>query len=335
MNGKALICNEKQDFSIESVTVEDPASDQILIRTYYTGVSIGTEFAFIRGKISRGPYPLCTGYMGTGRVEAVGAEIDNFKIGDDVYFRGNDSMTLVDGTAVTCLSGAHCSHIVTRPNSQQDVDFLIPGVAMDVACMFVMPAVGLYGVDMANPRMGQTVVVFGVGLIGLGVVAACTHRGCRVIAVDINERRLSLAKDLGAEFIINGQYSDIAGEVDLITSGGADVVFECTGDPQCIDPAIALCRRHGSFVWQGHYGDASVSIDFRRPHNRRVRMFFPCDVGGQFCKRAVIKNMAMGALQWERCISHRIPFMEAPAMFRCINDGTDKGIIGVIISWKD
>ncbi len=68
MNERALICDEKQTFSIESVTLEDPAPDQVVIRTLYTGVSRGTEFAFIRNKISRGPYPLCTGYMGTGVV---------------------------------------------------------------------------------------------------------------------------------------------------------------------------------------------------------------------------------------------------------------------------
>ena len=55
---------------------------------------------------------------------------------------------------------------------------MVPGAGMNVASLFVMPAVGLYGVDMANPRMGDTVVVYGVGMIGLGVVAACAQRGC-------------------------------------------------------------------------------------------------------------------------------------------------------------
>ena len=72
--------------------------------------------------------------------------IDNFAVGDKVYFRGNDTMALADGTSVTCDSGAHSSHIVTRPNTTHGVDHMIPGAAMDVACMFVMPAVGLYGV---------------------------------------------------------------------------------------------------------------------------------------------------------------------------------------------
>jgi threonine dehydrogenase-like Zn-dependent dehydrogenase len=272
--------------------------------------------------------------MGTGIVEEVGADIDNFEIGDEVYFRGNDAMTLTDGTPVSCVSGTHCTHIVTRPNTTHGVDHMVPRAAMEAACMFVMPAVGLYGADMANPRMGETVVVYGTGLIGLGVVAACAHRGCVVVAVDINDKQLAIAKALGADFQINGQSSDVVEEVMRIAPKGADVVFECTGNPQCIDQAIALCCEHGSFVWQGNYGSEPVSMHFLPPHGRRLRMFFPCDDGWQPCRRAVVKNMAMGVLKWEQCITHRIPFTEAPAMFQRINEGKDKDIVGVVINWQ-
>jgi len=103
MKAKALICDEHQRFSLEDVILKDHAPDEVLVRTTYSGVSIGTEFALIRNKLSWGPYPLCTGYMGTGVVEAVGAEISDFEIGDAVYFRGNVSMTLTDGTAVSSV----------------------------------------------------------------------------------------------------------------------------------------------------------------------------------------------------------------------------------------
>ena len=335
MNATALICDEQQRFSLEPVTLKDPAPDQIAIKTHYTGVSIGTEFALIRNKISWGPYPLCTGYMGAGVVEAIGADIANFRVGDAVYFRGNDAMTFADGRKVSCVSGAHCSHAVIRPNTTHGADHVIPGAGMDVAAMFVMPAVGLYGVDMANPRMGQVVVVHGVGLIGLGVVAACVHRGCVVVAVDINQRQLDLAREMGADHLINSATQDARAEVEKIIPGGADVVFEATGIPACIDPAIELCRPHGSFVWQGNYGAAPVSMHFLPPHGKRLRMFFPCDDGWQPCRRAVVKNMAMGALKWDKVITHRIECGEAPAMFSRINAGADKDIVGVVIHWAD
>lgn len=335
MHAKALICDENQHFTLEEVVLPDPGAGQIAIRTHYTGVSIGTEFALIRGKLSWGPYPLCTGYQGAGTVEAVGAGVTDFQVGDQVYFRGNAAMELADGGKVSCVSGAHCSHAVLDPHTSHGADKVIPGAGLDVASMFVMPAVGLNGVDMANPRMGETVVVHGAGLIGLGVVAACAGRGCVVIAVDVQPHPLEIARQMGADHVIDGSRQDVAAEVRRIAPHGADVVFECTGLPACIDPAIALCREHGSFVWQGNYGAAPVSMHFLPPHGRRLKMFFPCDDGLQPCRRAVVKNMAMGVLQWERCITHRIAYAEAPAMFERINQGVDRDIVGVVIRWED
>lgn len=334
MQAKALICDEQQHFSLQEVILPVPGPDDVLIRTHYTGVSIGTEFALIRNKLSWGPYPLCTGYMGTGVIEAVGSEVAGFQVGDAVYFRGNNAgpMCLVDGTTVSCVSGAHCSHIVARPHTTHGVAKMIPGAAMDVAAMFVMPAVGLYGVDMANPRMGQVVVVYGVGLIGLGVVAACAHRGCTVIAADLSEKRLAVARAMGADITTNGSTQDVDTAVREIAPEGADVVFECTGLPRCLDPAIALCRQQGRFVWQGNYGAEPVSLHFLPPHGRRLQMFFPCDDGLQPCRRAVIKNMAMGVLPWEKTITHRIDYTRSPALYEQINHG-DLDVLGAVIRW--
>ena len=332
MKATALVCDENQEFTLEPVVLGGPAPHQVAIRTHYTGVSIGTELGYVSAKTPV-PYPLSTGYQGTGVIEAVGADVSGFDVGDQVYFRRNDSMELEDGTRVTCTSGAHCSHVVTDPHTTHGVAKLPPGARMDVACMYVMPAVGLYGVDMANPRMGEVVVVYGAGLIGLGVVAACAHRGCEVVAVDLDETRLAVARKMGADHVIDGSSQDVEAEVRRIAPDGADVVFEATGIPQNVDPAISLCRRHGSFVWQGNYGNAPLSMHFLPPHHRRLRMFFPCDDGWQPCRRAVIKNMAMGALPWEHCITHRIDHTEAPEMFSRLNRGDREGIVGVVIDW--
>jgi 2-desacetyl-2-hydroxyethyl bacteriochlorophyllide A dehydrogenase len=330
---KALICDESHHFSMRDVLLEDPKPDQVAIKTHWSGVSIGTEFALVRNKISWGPYPLCTGYMGSGVVEAVGSEINNFAVGDNVYFRRNESMTTADGEKVSCVSGAHCAHAVLKPNTSHGVDHIPEGVGMDTAAMFVMPAVGLHGVDMANPRMGQNVVVYGVGLIGLGVVAACVHRGCVLTAVDVNDQALRIAREFGANFCLNGRECDVASELNRLAPGGADVVFEATGIPECLDPAIALCKPFGTFVWQGNYGAEPVSLHFLPPHGKQLNMVFPCDDGHVLCRRAVMRNMASGALKWEKTITHRIPCAEAPKLFTKINAGEAKDVLGVVVRW--
>lgn len=138
----------------------------------------------------------------------------------------------------------------------------------------------------------------------------------------------------GAGVILDASGSDPREGVATITDGGADVVFERTGIPSCIDDAIALCRQSGSFVWQGNYGSEPVSLHFLVPHGKRLQMFFPCDDGLDPCGHAVIRNMALGALRWEESITHRVGFDEAPAIFERIDQGAPD-IVGVTIKWSE
>jgi len=331
----ALICDERQQFTLQGVVLPDPTESTMLVRTLYSGVSIGTEFALIRNKISWGPYPLCTGYQAVGVVEEVGSELEGFKPGDVVYYRSNRTISLRDGRRVSAVSGAHCSHAVLVPRTPYGAALLPEGVPPDVGSLFAMPAVGLNGVDMANPRMGQTVVVHGVGLIGLGVVAACAHRGCVVIAVDLYPRRLEVARKLGADHLVNAAEQDVAAAVQAVAPDGADVVFEATGLGECIDRAVELCRPHGTLVWQGNYGQAPVSMHFLPAHGRRLKMVFPCDDGMAPCRRAVLKNIASGALDWAQVITHRVPAREAPSLYDAINRGMAHDVIGAVIRWSE
>ena len=333
MQAKAIICDEQQNFSYADVVLPDPGPGQIVVRPHYSGVSIGTEFALIRNKLSWGPYPLCTGYMAVGTVEHAGKAVSDFKLGDKVYYRDNKDIHLADGQKVSAVTGTHCSLALIDPNNTHGVAHLPAGVNEAAASMYVMPAVGLNGVDMANPRMGETVVVFGAGLIGLGVVAACSQRGCIVVAIDLADQRLEVAKQLGADYVINSKTQNVQEALKQIAPAGADVVFEATGIPACIDMAIALCKTHGKFVYQGNYGAAPISYHFLPPHGKRLTAFYPCDDGLAACRRAVIKNMAMGTLPWEITITHQVSAAEAPALFAAINGGQDD-ILGAVIDWS-
>ena len=330
----ALIAWEDQHFSLEEVDLPDPGPKQIRIKTHHSGVSIGTEFAYITGKMEGMSYPMCTGYQATGIVEAVGTDIKNFKEGDAVYFRRGEGIKLSDGTVVASMSGTHASAAVLEPNTTHGAYHMILGADMETASLYVMPAVALNGVDMANPRMGETVVVYGCGLIGLGVVASLVHRGCVVVAVDMLSARLKVAGELGADYLIDASKEDEKEKVLKLVPGGADFVFECTGNPACIEPSIELCRKYGSYVWQGYYGTAPFSMHFSPPQSRRLTMYFPCDDGLEPCRHAVIKNMALGTLKWEKCITHPVPYSKAADIFTRIGK-KDKDIVGVTINWQE
>lgn len=333
MEATALICDEQQHFGLQRVQLPAPSPNDLVVQTLCSGISMGTELALIRGKVTWGPYPLCTGYQAVGVVETVGAEVTGYAPGDRVYYRDNQPMRLAGGAAVSPVSGTHCSAAVIDPLRTHGVAPIPKGVSADVGSLFVQPAVGLFGVDMTNPRMGETVIVQGLGLVGLGVVAACAHRGCVVIGIDTVDRRLALAREMGADHVLNPSRDDVHTLVTELSPTGADTVFECTGIPSLIDSAIALCREHGKLVWQGNYGEAPVQMHFLPPHSRQLTMLFPCDDGLAPCRRAVMKSIAFGYLPWEKVITHRVPPDNAPALFDRINRGQAPDVDGAVIQW--
>jgi 2-desacetyl-2-hydroxyethyl bacteriochlorophyllide A dehydrogenase len=332
MDARALICSKNQDFTLESVILANQQPDQVTIRTLWSGVSIGTEFAFIHGKIALDSYPICTGYMATGVIEGAGAATRGFHSGDLVYFGNNVQMTKKSGEPVTLANGAHASHAVCPTTA---VAHLPKEVPVDVASSFVMPGVGLHGVDISNPRLGDKVLVFGVGLVGLSSVAWSNFRGCEVIAVDQDQARLDVASELGAAHTINTAHANLDADLERLATGGADVVIEATGKPDNIDIALCATKLGGKFIWQGHYGRFPVSFDFVSAHARRVRMFFPRGDGAEPARRASLHAMALGTLKWERTITHRVEACDAPDLYSRINSLKETDVIGALIHWSD
>ncbi len=259
--------------------------DDIGIQASWSGVSIGTEFAVLTGKLDWGAFPIVTGYMATGEVVAAGANVKDFAVGDTVYYRRNASLQLREsGTALNCRSGTHASVAVLNPSGTHGADLVPRDVGPETASLFVMPSVGLYGVDLAGVGVGASVVVIGLGMIGLGVVSAAVRRGAVVIGIDPRSECRSLAARFGATATLAPEPDGTIDQVaDLLTgisdSNGADFVFESTGRPDCVDMGIRLCRPFGCFVWQGNYGDGQISFEFLEAHHRRLRMVFPCDDG--------------------------------------------------------
>lgn len=329
---RVLVCDAAQQFSLREVPLPEPGPGQVRLRTLWSGVSFGTEFALIHKRLSWGPFPITTGYMATGIVEAVGEGVTELTIGDRAYCRKNLGLA---GSGISAVSGTHASHIVTDLGGTHGAERLPTGVPADVASLFVLPAVGLHGVDLAQPEVGALVVVIGVGQIGLGVVAACALRGCTVVAVDIDDRRLEVAKALGADYAFDAELVSVPESLHALAPGGADFVFESTGRPEGIGPAIALCRPRGTFVWQGNYGAEAFPFHFLPPHGKQLRMLFPCDDGHAPCRRWVMKGLASGTLAWEKTLTHRIEAVDAPAFFAAVNAGKVPEVVGATIHWSE
>ena len=335
MRSSALICNAQQEFSLQEFDIPRLASTDVLVRCIWSGVSVGTEFAVIRHKITYGPFPICTGYQAVGIVEDIGGDVSKFDVGDKVYYRRSFLKMEVTGRPVTSCAGAHSSYAIMPEDAE--VELLPEGVDEATGALFVMPAVGYNAVDMAGVQMGDVVAFHAVGPIGLGALAAARLRGAVTIAIDLNPRRLEMANELGATHAINAANlppEKVKARVEEIQPGGADVVFEGSGIPSCLDLAFPLARLRGKFVFLGHYGKAPVSFNYLVPHAKQLTAFFPCNDGLAPCREAVLRNIATGAIPWHKTITHRVAASEAPDLYAKINRNDLPDLMGAVIQWS-
>jgi 2-desacetyl-2-hydroxyethyl bacteriochlorophyllide A dehydrogenase len=330
---KALICHEDQSFSLESISLAPLGATDILVRNEFSGVSLGTEFALVHGKVSYGPFPICLGYQAVGIVERVGPAVRDLSPGQRVYWRLHKPFTLADGSPVSPTCGSHCSHAIVEPSATHGPMVLPDNVDPAVASLFVMPAVGLHGVNMAGVSMGDRVVVQGAGLIGLGSINACALRGAEVLAIDMDAKRVAMAGEFGAAVTFNANDGDIVERVTESFPGGADVVIEATGVGALVDVAMRMVKPEGTFIFQGNYGLGPLPFEFMVPHAKQVRAFFPSDDGYHPCERAVMRLLAMGVLPLDKAVTHRVAAADAPAFYHAINQGESSDVCGAVIRW--
>lgn len=334
MQAQALLYTEAEEFRLETVDLPDLRPEDVLIRTLYSGVSVGTEFLLFRRRINWGEFPISPGYQGVGIIEETGASVERLKPGDMVYFGGSFQPMTWNGQRVSPTWGTHASHVVADTSGDSLPVYPLPaGLDPAVASLFVMPSVGLNAVTMAGVVHGDTVAVYGAGLIGLGAVAACTLRGAQVVSIDLNDSRLAVARKLGAMRTVNPAREDAVAAVEEFSPGGADVVLEASGNPACVDPALALCKWRGKFVFLGNYGTGALSFNFMLPHAKQLTAFFPSGAGGVECNEAVLRLMASGALPWHEVISHRLQPAQAPAFYEAVRHGQANDVIGAVIDW--
>ena len=236
---------------------------------------------------------------------------------------------------MSSTSGAHASQaIIDTTNTLHGAAPMIPGLDEATASLFVTPCVGFHGVNTAGVRMGDRVAVLGAGLIGLGVVAAARLRGAHVTVIDQDRFRLDIAEAIGADLTVCASSPDAESRLKEILGEGADVVFEATGVPACVDVALSYCRPRGKFVFMGNYGEASLPFRFLTAHWKQLTAYFPSDDGYQPSREAVTKLIASGGIHWERVITHRVKADEAAGFYSKLARNEINNVLGVVIDWE-
>ena len=204
---------EMQTGDIDEKSLEDK---DVLIKKYYSLISAGTEIACLAGTELWFPLPATPGYSGVGEIMATGSKVENFRIGDMVYYRGK-----------------HCEY------ESVSSDSLLLKLSKDAPLKYIpivtMAAISSSAIWASNIEYGDDVAVVGQGLIGLTALLQARMQGARVIAIDPSEKRLEIARKCGADFVLNPVKANVTEEINAITCGRkVTTMIDATGNAKAI-----------------------------------------------------------------------------------------------------
>ncbi|RIY32678.1 alcohol dehydrogenase AdhP [Psittacicella gerlachiana] len=260
---KAAVVNQAgNDVEVVEKAVPTPGIGEALVKVEYCGVC-HTDLHVAAGDYGKKP-GVVLGHEGIGKVVELGEGVHNLKVGDRVsiawFFSGCGTCEYcTTGRETFCRSvknagysvdGAMAEYCVVEANYAVKVpDGLDPVQASSITCAGVTT---YKGVKVSNVKAGQWLVVFGAGGLGnLGVQYGAKAIGARVIAVDINDDKLALAKEVGAEYVVNGKTEDAVKRVLEITNGGAHGVLVTAVSKVAFNQAIECVRPGGRVVCIG------------------------------------------------------------------------------------
>lgn len=274
--------------------------------------------------------PMPLGYCNAGRVIAIGEGVTGFSIGDRVASNGHHA-------EVVCVP----KHLVAK----------IPdGVSDEAAAFTVIGSIGLQGIRLVNPTMGETVVVIGLGLIGLITAELLLANGCRVIGFDFDARKVAMAAEKGVMAYTAGAGSDTVALTEELTACiGADAVLitASTSSNDVIHQAAQMCRKKGRIVLVGVIGLDIQRADFFK---KELSFQVSCSYGpGRYDDayeqrgidyplsyvrwteqrnfETVLHAMATGKLDVTRLITERVPLANYMQVYGNMGGGSIASIL--------
>jgi 2-desacetyl-2-hydroxyethyl bacteriochlorophyllide A dehydrogenase len=339
--GEVVVFSAPRTVGFESFDDQPLASHEVRLRTLYSGISAGTELTAYRGSnpylhkrwdASRKlfvpaeqpalTYPISGwGYEEVGEVIELGSEVQALSLGEIIY-----------GTW-----GHRTHHIVEE-------DYAKPRVKPDgldpiLAIYSHLGPIALNGILDANIHVGETVVVFGLGVLGQIIAQLAKLSGAHVIGVDLIDKRLELAKELGAiEYAFNPRHASPAEQIKELTNGrGADVTIEVTGSAKALHEAVRATAYSARVVALGFFqGEAQGLFLGEEFHHNRISLICSqiSNVDPALSYRwdrirlihTIMDLQTRGSLNLRPVITHVIPYKQAAQGFQILDETPDQAL---------
>jgi predicted dehydrogenase len=291
-----------------------------------------TTYDAVKSKLAQ-PIPL--GYSNVGIVEELSSQVHGFEVGDRVV-----------------SNAAHADIVIVK----QNLCALIPNdVDDDSAAFTVVGSIGLQGVRLANPTLGESFVVIGAGLIGLLVIQLLRANGCRVLAIDFDDNKLELAARFGAEICNPLTGGDVLSQAAILSRDrGVDgvIITASTKSNEPMKQAAQMCRKHGRIILVGVVGLELDRSDF---YEKEITFQVSCSYGpGRYDAsyeddgndypigyvrwteqrnfEAFLDLLSTGVVNVKPLISSRFEFTDASAAYKELSSNTSG--LGILLDYS-
>jgi alcohol dehydrogenase len=337
----ATVFHAPHKLALESVPRPVAGVGEAVIRITATTIC-GTDLHILRGEYPVAP-GLIIGHEPVGVIVELGAGVHGYTVGDRVLVGAITPC----GQCRACLSGqsAQCGHgegvkaiggwrfgntingaqaeYLLVPNAQANLA-PIPHALSDeqVVLLADIASTGFGGAESANIKLGDTVVVFAQGPIGLCATAGARLMGASlIIGVDGDEHRLKVARTLGADVTLNHKDCDVVEEVRRLTGGGADVAIEALGTQETFENCLRCLRPGGTLSSLGVYsGKLALPYDAFAAGLGDHRIVTTLCPGGKERMRRLMSLVESGRFDPVPLISHRLSLKEILEGYRIFGD---------------
>jgi threonine dehydrogenase-like Zn-dependent dehydrogenase len=319
---KALVMKEPGDVAIETVADAVAGKDEVLLKVRMIGIC-GTDLSSYRGKNPLIQFPRIPGHEVAATIAEPSKAHPELAAGMDVTL----SPYFGCGLCPSCLRNRPnaCQYNETlgvQRNGAMTEYIAIPAAKLYPArlsikelCLVEPLTIGFHSVGRGRVTAEDTVAIFGCGGVGLGAIAAAGFRGAKTIAVDLDDRKLALARKAGATDTINTGKEPLHEKLLELTGGrGPDVIVEAIGSPETFRSAVDEVAFTGRVVYIG-YAKEPVAYETKQFVLKELdilgsRNALPADF------REVIQMLEQHRFPVEEAVSAIVPLAEAPAMFR-------------------
>ena len=326
---KSLLLSEYNHLEIVDLPIPSIAPNDVLVRVEACGIC-GSDVHGYDGSSGRRIPPIVMGHEAAGMIAATGTDVAGFSRGDRVTFDSTvycgqceycarGEVNLCDNRQVVGVScpdyrraGAFAEYVVVPPR----VLYRLPDtISFTSAAMLEAVSVALHALRISAVKGGETALVIGAGMIGLLALQAAKIAGCsRVLIADIDQTRLTLAKQVGADEVLHLSGPHLATEVMRLTRGhGADLTLEAVGQSETVATAIGCTRKGGKVTLIGNIA-SEIPFPLQKVVTRQLRLQGSCASAGEYPH--AIELVASREIQVEPLISAIAPLEEGPQWFQ-------------------